>query len=272
MISKINKIKNTESNHFFLISGPCVVESEDLVFEVAGRLKEITDQLNIPFIFKASYRKANRSRLDSFTGIGDEAAIEILRKVRNQLNVPICTDVHESHEVAMLKGVADIIQIPAFLCRQTDLLLEAGKSGSVVNVKKGQFAAASAMRFAIDKVQSTGNSKVMLTERGTSLGYGDLVVDFRSIPIMKGFDVPVVLDITHSLQQPNREAGVTGGQPQFISTIAKAGIAAGVDGIFMETHPNPEKALSDGANMLALKNVKTLLEQLIRVQKAVSIK
>jgi 2-dehydro-3-deoxyphosphooctonate aldolase (KDO 8-P synthase) len=269
MISTIPHIKHTSSGNFFLIAGPCVVESESLVFEVARTLQEITNQLQIPFIFKASYRKANRTKLDSFSGIGDEKALEILAKVSRELKVPICTDVHESVEVDKLKGIADIIQIPAFLCRQTDLLIAAGKSGSVVNIKKGQFLAPSAMKYAIEKVNSTGNTRVMLTERGTSLGYGDLVVDFRGIPILKSFNVPVVLDITHSLQLPNRDAGVTGGQPEFIETIAKAGVATGIDGIFMETHPEPGKALSDGANMLALNKVKNLLEQLIRIRKAI---
>jgi 2-dehydro-3-deoxyphosphooctonate aldolase (KDO 8-P synthase) len=268
MITGIKNIKNTSSDSFFLIAGPCVVESESLVFEIANKLLEITNKLKIPFIFKASYRKANRSKLNSFTGLGDDKALSILKKVKEDLNIPICTDVHESKEIEIVKDIADIIQIPAFLCRQTELLIAAGKSNCVVNIKKGQFLAPDSMKYAVEKVQSTGNSKIMLTERGSSFGYGDLIVDFRSIPIMQKNNVPVVLDVTHSLQQPNTAKGVTGGQPEFIETIAKAGIATGVNGIFLETHPNPSIALSDGANMLNLNKVETLLQKLIAIHTA----
>jgi 2-dehydro-3-deoxyphosphooctonate aldolase (KDO 8-P synthase) len=269
MISGIKNIKNSASGNFFLIAGPCVVESEKIVFDIAQNLIDITDRLNIPFVFKASYRKANRSKLDSFTGLGDDKALKILQKIKQEFKLPICTDVHESKEIELVKEIADIIQIPAFLCRQTELLIAAGKSNCVVNIKKGQFLAPDSMKFAVDKVKNTGNSKIMLTERGSSFGYGDLIVDFRSIPIMQRNNLPVVLDITHSLQQPNTAKGVTGGQPEFIETIAKAGIAAGVNGIFLETHPTPSEALSDGANMLELDKIESLLEKLLRVQNSV---
>lgn len=268
-IASIKGINNPESSNFFLLAGPCVVESEQMVFDIAGRIREITSKYEIPYVFKASYRKANRTRLDSFTGIGDDAALEILGKVRSQLGLPVVTDIHESHEAAMAAPFVDVLQIPAFLCRQTDLLVAAAKTGKVVNVKKGQFLAASSMKFAVDKIRESGNDKVMLTERGTMLGYSDLVVDFRGIPTMQQMGVPVVLDVTHSLQQPNQSSGVTGGQPQLISTIAKAGIAAGADGIFIETHPNPAKALSDGANMLPLEQLEALLDRLTVVRNAV---
>jgi len=249
------------------MAGPCVVESEQMVFDIAGRISEIASRLQIPYIFKASYRKANRTRLDSFTGIGDEKGLEILGKVRKDLQLPVVTDIHESHEAALAAPVVDVLQIPAFLCRQTDLLVAAAKTGKVVNVKKGQFLAASSMRFAVDKIRESGNNQVVLTERGTMLGYADLVVDFRGIPVMQQMGVPVVLDVTHSLQQPNQGSGVTGGQPHLISTIAKAGIAAGADGIFIETHPNPSKALSDGANMLPLDQLEELLEKLSAIRR-----
>ena len=249
------------------MAGPCVVESEQMVFDIAGRISEIASRLQIPYIFKASYRKANRTRLDSFTGIGDQKALEILGKVRKDLQLPVVTDIHESQEAALAAPVVDVLQIPAFLCRQTDLLVAAAKTGKVVNVKKGQFLAASSMRFAVDKIRESGNNQVVLTERGTMLGYADLVVDFRGIPVMQQMGVPVVLDVTHSLQQPNQGSGVTGGQPHLISTIAKAGIAAGADGIFIETHPNPSKALSDGANMLPLDQLEVLLEKLSAIRK-----
>lgn len=249
------------------MAGPCVVESEQMVFDIAGRISEIASRLQIPYIFKASYRKANRTRLDSFTGIGDEKGLEILGKVRKDLQLPVVTDIHESHEAALAAPVVDVLQIPAFLCRQTDLLVAAAKTGKVVNVKKGQFLAASSMRFAVDKIRESGNNQVVLTERGTMLGYADLVVDFRGIPVMQQMEVPVVLDVTHSLQQPNQGSGVTGGQPHLISTIAKAGIAAGADGIFIETHPNPSKALSDGANMLPLDQLEELLEKLSAIRR-----
>jgi 2-dehydro-3-deoxyphosphooctonate aldolase (KDO 8-P synthase) len=266
-IKNIPNLKNLDSGNFFLMAGPCVVESEQMVFDIAGRISEIASRLQIPYIFKASYRKANRTRLDSFTGIGDEKGLEVLGKVRKDLQLPVVTDIHESHEAALAAPVVDVLQIPAFLCRQTDLLVAAAKTGKVVNVKKGQFLAASSMRFAVDKIRESGNNQVVLTERGTMLGYADLVVDFRGIPVMQQMGVPVVLDVTHSLQQPNQGSGVTGGQPHLISTIAKAGIAAGADGIFIETHPNPSKALSDGANMLPLDQLEELLEKLSAIRK-----
>ncbi len=270
MLNHLTNINHLKSGNFFLLAGPCVVESEKMTLGIAQRIKEITDKLEIPFIFKASYRKANRTRLDSFTGIGDKEALQILAKAAKEFNVPTVTDIHESHEAAMAAEYVDVLQIPAFLCRQTDLLVAAAKTGKTVNVKKGQFLAASSMKFAVDKIRQSGNEKIMLTERGTMLGYSDLVVDYRGIGVMKSFDVPVVLDITHSLQQPNQQSGVTGGQPHLISTIAKAGIAVGVDGIFIETHPDPANALSDGANMLHLDKLENLLTQLVAIRKTVA--
>lgn len=269
MLSQLPKIKFLEENNFFLIAGPCVVESKELVEEVAGKVKEITERLKIPFIFKASYKKANRSRLDSFTGIGDTEALNIIKETGIRFSVPILTDIHTEQEAALAANYVDVLQIPAFLCRQTDLLVAAAKTGKFVNIKKGQFLSPSAMQFAIDKVKQSGNNKVWLTERGTMFGYQDLVVDFRGIPEMKEFRVPVVLDVTHSLQQPNQDSGVTGGKPQLIETLAKAGIAAGADGIFIETHPDPSKAKSDGANMLALDKLEGLLEKLLKIRRAV---
>lgn len=264
----IPNLRYPDSSGFFLLAGPCVVESEALCFEVASRLLEITDKLQIPYVFKASYKKANRSRLDSFTGIGDQEGMEILAKVRDTLHVPVMTDVHSPEEAILAAVYADILQIPAFLCRQTELLIAAAQTGKVVNIKKGQFLSPSVMRFAVEKVRAY-NSRVMLTERGTMMGYSDLVVDFRGIPEMKKNGCPVVLDITHSLQQPNRESGVTGGMPELIETIACAGIAAGVDGLFMETHPEPSKAKSDGANMLPLSEVENLMKKLLKIHQAV---
>ena len=252
-----------KDGRFFLMAGPCVVEDENSPLRIAETLTEITSRLGIPFIFKASYRKANRSRLDSFTGIGDEKALNVLGKIRQQLGIPVVTDIHSVEEAAMAAEVADVLQIPAFLCRQTDLLVAAAKTGKVVNIKKGQFLSGEAMGFAVDKVRLSGNQQVMLTERGTMFGYQDLVVDFRNIPIMQGFGVPVVLDVTHSLQQPNQASGVTGGKPELIGMMAKAGVAVGVDGLFMETHPDPAHALSDGANMLPLDHVEALLSSLV---------
>lgn len=252
-----------KDGRFFLMAGPCVVEDENSPLRIAETLTEITSRLGIPFIFKASYRKANRSRLDSFTGIGDEKALNVLGKIRQQLGIPVVTDIHSVEEAAMAAEVADVLQIPAFLCRQTDLLVAAAKTGKVVNIKKGQFLSGEAMGFAVDKVRLSGNQQVMLTERGTMFGYQDLVVDFRNIPIMQGFGVPVVLDVTHSLQQPNQASGVTGGKPELIGMMAKAGVAVGVDGLFMETHPDPAHALSDGANMLPLDHVEVILKQLL---------
>ena len=266
-ISVKNLIKK---DTFFLLAGPCVVESEDLVLQIAERVKSITDNLGIPYVFKASYRKANRSKVDSYTGIGDAEALEILGKVKEKFNLPIVTDIHTESEAALAANYADVLQIPAFLCRQTDLLVAAGKTNKIVNIKKGQFLSPQAMKFAIDKVLSTGNKNVMVTERGTTFGYQDLVVDMRGIPEMQKLGVPVILDVTHSLQQPNQASGVTGGLPQLIETIAKAGIAAGADGIFIETHPNPSKALSDGANMLALDKLEDLLVKLLKIKKAIS--
>jgi len=258
------------SGSFLLIAGPCVVENREIVFETARVLKDITSRLGIPFIFKASYRKANRTRNDSFKGIGDIQALEILSDVRTELEIPVLTDIHESSEVEMAAHYVDILQIPAFLCRQTDLIQTAARTGKPVNLKKGQFLSPDAMRFGIEKILETGNKNILLTERGSSFGYGDLVVDFRSIPIMKQWKFPVILDITHSLQQPNQPGGVTGGQPGMIETIARAGIAAGVNGIFMETHPNPAVALSDGANMLKLSKAEGLLTNLLKIYKLIN--
>lgn len=257
------------NNHsFFLIAGPCVVENEEITFQVAESLKKTCHELEIPLIFKASYRKANRSGINSFAGIGDHKALQILQKVKQQLQLPVITDIHLPEEAALSAQYVDMLQIPAFLCRQTDLLLAAAKTMLPVNIKKGQFLAPEAMKFAAEKIKSAGNDQIFLTERGTSFGYGDLVVDYRSIPIMQKLGYPVILDCTHSLQQPNQNSGVTGGLPQFIPTIAKAGIAAGADGIFIETHPDPSKALSDGANMLPLKDVHLLLSTLKKIHKS----
>ena len=260
--------KKTDS--FFLLAGPCVIEDETSPMTIAARLADITTRLGIPFVFKASYRKANRSRWDSFTGIGDEKALLALARIREQLGIPIVTDIHEPEEAAMAAEVADILQIPAFLCRQTDLLEAAAKTGKVVNIKKGQFLSGESMVFAVDKVRHAGNDKVMLTERGSMFGYQDLVVDYRNIPVMQSFGVPVVLDVTHSLQQPNQASGVTGGHPEMIGLLAKAGIAAGVDGVFMETHPDPAHAKSDGANMLPLDQVEPLLKQLLHIRQSLN--
>ncbi len=257
-----------KTTNFFLLAGPCVIEGEDMALRIAERIVRITDKLGIPYIFKGSYRKANRSRLDSFTGIGDEKALKVLRKVRETFNVPVITDIHVPDEATLAAGYADALQIPAFLCRQTDLLVAAARTGKVINIKKGQFLAPDTMRFAVDKVTETGNRQVMLTERGTTFGYRDLVVDYRNIPQMQAFSFPVVLDVTHSLQQPNQASGVTGGMPQLIETIAKAGIAAGADGLFMETHEEPAVAKSDGANMLKLDLLEGLLTKLVRIRRA----
>lgn len=257
-----------QANNFFLIAGPCAIEGKDMAFEIADRLVEITNRLNIPLVFKGSFKKANRSRLDSFTGIGDEAALQILKDIGVKYSIPTITDIHEVVDAELAAQFVDVLQIPAFLCRQTDLLVAAANTGRVVNIKKGQFLSAQAMQFAVDKIKAAGNHKVWLTERGNSFGYTDLVVDFRGIPVMKKF-APVVLDCTHSLQQPNQVSGVTGGQPQLIETIAKAGIAVGVNGLFLETHPNPSLALSDGANMLPLDHVEALMVKLCEIYRVV---
>lgn len=269
MIPSISKLKFTDSGNFFLLAGPCVVESESLIMQTAERIKNITDKYRIPFVFKSSYRKANRSRLDSFTGIGDEKALKILKRAGEELNIPVVSDIHESTEAAMAAAYADVLQIPAFLCRQTDLLVAAAKTGKPVNIKKGQFLSGEAMKFAIDKVRDAGNENVFVTDRGNSFGYGDLIVDYRNIPVMQSFHVPVVVDCTHSLQQQNTASGVTGGKPELIETIAKAAIATGADGLFIETHPNPSQAKSDGANMLQLDLLEPLLSKLLKIRKAI---
>lgn len=263
----IDKLKNQEN--FFLLAGPCVIEGEVMAMRIAEKIVNITEKLKIPYVFKGSYRKANRSRLDSFTGIGDEKALKILRKVHETFGVPTVTDIHETHEAELAAEYVDILQIPAFLCRQTDLLVAAAHTGKIVNIKKGQFLSPSAMQFAAQKVADAGNNNIMLTERGTTFGYTDLVVDFRGIPQMQQFGYPVIMDTTHSLQQPNQNSGVTGGMPNLIETIAKAAIAVGADGLFLETHPNPSQAKSDGANMLQLDLLEGLLTRLIRIRKAI---
>lgn len=267
---KINRLKHTDSPNFFLIAGPCVVEGRDKALEIAEKIKGITDKLNIPYIFKASYRKANRTKLDSFTGIGDELALSILKEVGDTFDIPTVTDIHESEEAALAAQYVDVLQIPAFLCRQTELLMAAAKTGKAVNVKKGQFMAGQGMGFAVEKVLATNpDAQVMLTDRGNSFGYSDIVVDYRNLVDMQAFGVPVVMDCTHSLQQPNQVGGVTGGNPKMIETIAKAAIAVGADGLFLETHPNPAVAKSDGANMLPLDKLEELLIKLVRVREAV---
>ncbi len=257
------------SDNFFLLAGPCAIEGEQMALDIAGTLCEITKRLGIPYIFKGSYRKANRSRVDSFTGIGDIEALEVLARVRTEFGVPVVTDIHTAAEAEMAAKYVDVLQIPAFLCRQTDLLQAAAATGKWVNIKKGQFLSPESMAFAAQKIVDAGNNNVMLTERGTTFGYGDLVVDFRGIPTMQKTGHLAVLDVTHSLQQPNSASGVTGGVPAMISTIAKAGIAVGVDGIFIETHPEPSKALSDGANMLKLSDMEELLQRLVAIRTAI---
>ena len=269
LANTLPNFRHTTSGQFFLMAGPCVIEGEDMALRIAERIKQMTDKLQIPYIFKGSYRKANRSRLDSFTGIGDETALRILQKVGREIGVPTVTDIHESSEAALAAEYVDMLQIPAFLCRQTDLLIAAAQTGKVVNIKKGQFLSGEAMKWAVDKVRQAGNPNVILTERGNSFGYSDLVVDFRNLPAMREFDVPVVMDVTHSLQRPNQSSGVTGGQPALIETIAKAAIVVGADGLFIETHPTPATALSDGANMLPLDQLEALLVKLTRVREAI---
>ena len=260
----IPKIKHTDSGHFFLLAGPCAIEGEEMAMQIAEQIVKLSDKYQIPYIFKGSFKKANRSRLDSFTGIGDEKALKILEKVGKTFDIPVVTDIHLPTDAAMAAAYVDVLQIPAFLVRQTDLVVAAAKTGKVVNLKKGQFMSPESMRFAVDKVVQSGNTQVAITERGSMFGYGDLIVDFRGIPVMQEF-APVILDITHSLQQPNQSSGVTGGRPELIETIAKAGMAVGVDGIFLETHFAPASAKSDGANMLPLDKLDDLLKKLIAI-------
>lgn len=269
-MTTLEYLKSSADNNFFLLAGPCVIEGEDMALDIAAHIVPICKRLNIPYVFKGSYRKANRSRVDSFTGIGDEKALKILKKVRDEFGVPVVTDIHEAAEAEIAAEYVDILQIPAFLCRQTDLLVAAAKTGKMVNIKKGQFLAPESMRFAVQKVIDSGNNQVAVTERGTTFGYGDLVVDYRGIPTMKcDGKVPVILDVTHSLQQPNTGSGVTGGRPELIETIARAGIAVGADGLFIETHRNPAVAKSDGANMLRLDLLEGLLERLTKIRMTV---
>ncbi len=269
MLEHLPFIRNLDSNQFFLIAGPCVVESEALCFQVAEKVSALCDELKIPYIFKASYRKANRSSMDSFTGIGDEKALKILQELGTQFSIPVITDVHSPEEAIIAAEYVEVLQVPAFLCRQTDLLVACAGTGRTVSIKKGQFLSPGAMKFAVDKVTESGNQKVMITERGTTFGYQDLVVDYRGIPEMQKFGKPVILDVTHSLQQPNQESGVTGGMPSMIETMARAGIAVGADGLFLETHPDPSRAMSDGANMLPLHELDRLLRKLSRLREVV---
>ena len=268
MIQHLSNISYKDSKNFFLIAGPCAIESEDMAMRIAETVIKITDKYKIPYIFKGSFKKANRSRVDSFTGIGDEKALKILKKVGETFNIPTTTDIHENAHAELAAQFVDVLQIPAFLVRQTDLLVAAAKTNKVVTLKKGQFLSPEAMKFAVQKVKDSGNEKTAIIERGNSFGYTDLIVDYRGIPIMKQYS-PVILDITHSLQQPNQESGVTGGRPELIETIAKAGIAVGADGIFIETHPNPSEAKSDGANMLQLDTLDNLLAKLTKIREAI---
>lgn len=271
MINDITEyLKSSPCGNFFLLAGPCVIEGEQMALDIAGTVKEVTDRLGIPYVFKGSYRKANRSRIDSFTGIGDIEALRILSKVRDTFGCPVVTDIHAPEEAQMAADFVDVLQIPAFLCRQTDLLVAAARTGKVVNIKKGQFLSPEAMQFAVQKVRDAGNERVAVTERGVTFGYQDLIVDYRGIPTMQSFGCPVILDCTHSLQQPNQAAGVTGGRPDLIEMIARAGIAVGVDGLFIETHPEPSKAKSDGANMLPLDKLPQLLERLTAIRKTIA--
>ncbi len=263
-------LRSSKTNNFFLLAGPCVIEGETMAMDIAEFIVNVTSRLNIPYVFKGSYRKANRSRIDSFTGIGDEKALKILNKVRSTFNIPVVTDIHTEEEAAIAAEHVDILQIPAFLCRQTDLLVAAARTGKMVNIKKGQFLSPEAMAFAVQKVRDAGNSQVAITERGTTFGYQDLIVDYRGIPEMQKCSCPVILDVTHSLQQPNQAAGVTGGRPDLIETIARAGIAVGADGLFIETHREPSKAKSDGANMLQLELLPELLERLSEIRSAIN--
>lgn len=268
MIQHLENIQHKNSRNFFLIAGPCIIEGEEMALQIAEKIIKITDKYQIPYIFKGSFKKANRSRVDSFTTIGEEKSLEILKKVGETFNVPTTTDIHENHHAMLAANYVDVLQIPAFLVRQTDLLVAAAKTGKCVTLKKGQFLSPESMQFAVQKVQDSGNEKTAIIERGNSFGYTDLVVDFRGIPVMRNYS-PVILDVTHSLQQPNQSSGVTGGKPELIETIAKAGIAVGADGLFIETHPDPSKALSDGANMLKLDKLEDLLQKLTRVREAI---
>jgi 2-dehydro-3-deoxyphosphooctonate aldolase (KDO 8-P synthase) len=270
MIPNLKNIKHNDSKNFFLIAGPCVVEDEATTMLIAETVIEICNKLKIPYIFKASYKKANRSSIGSFTGIGDDEAIAILSKIRNKYQVPVLTDVHSIEDVEKVKNVVDVLQIPAFLCRQTDLVVAAAKTGLIVNIKKGQFLSPESMKFVAEKAAQSGNKNIMLTERGTTFGYQDLIVDYRGLHEMKAFGYPIILDVTHSLQQPNQESGTTGGKPHLIETLAKAGIAVGVDGLFIETHPNPSQAKSDGKNMLHLNSLESLLKKLVVLREAVN--
>lgn len=270
VLKSIPNLKYTGGGNFFLLAGPCVIEGEEVVMKVAEKMCAITDALKIPYIFKGSYRKANRSRLDSFSGIGDEKALKLLAKVRAEFGVPVVTDIHNPEEAVMAAQYADVLQIPAFLCRQTDLLVAAARTGKVVNIKKGQFLAPEAMAFAAAKVSDAGNKNIILTDRGTMFGYHDLIMDVRSIPKMQALGYPVVMDITHSLQQPNQGSGVTGGEPAMIETIGRAAIAVGADGLFLETHPDPASAKSDGANMLPLDKAEKLLRHLVRIRETIN--
>lgn len=269
-VLNIPGLEYKESGNFLLIAGPCVVENEEIIFETAEKIKNLSEKYKIPFVFKSSYRKANRSKASSFTGIGDIKALKILADVRERFSVPVITDIHNPEEAAMAADYVDIIQIPAFLCRQSDLLAAAAKTGKWINIKKGQFLSGSSMRFAVDKVKESGNSNIILTDRGNMFGYQDIVVDFRNIPLMQKIGVPVVMDITHSLQKPNQEEGISGGIPEMIETIGKAAISVGADGIFIETHPDPSVAKSDGANMLKLSGMDILLNRLCAIRKTIN--
>jgi len=268
-ITSIPQIRHVQSGNFFLLAGPCVIESREICFDIAEKVIRITDKLKIPYIFKGSYKKANRSRIDSFSGIGDKAGLEVLRSIRKELQIPVLTDIHSAEEAYFASQYVDVLQIPAFLCRQTDLLVAAAKTGKAVNIKKGQFLAPDSMKFAADKIVQSGNNRIMITDRGTMFGYQDLIVDFRGIPEMRKMGFPVVMDVTHSLQQPNQTQGVTGGRPDMIETLARAAVAVGADGIFIETHPEPMLAKSDGANMLKLDLLEGLLEKLVKIRKTI---
>ena len=269
-MNTLQYLQTSPTRNFFLFAGPCVIEGEQMALDIAAQIAPVARRLGIPYVFKGSYRKANRSRIDSFTGIGDEAALRILDKVRTEFGIPVVTDIHLPQEAEMAAQYVDILQIPAFLCRQTDLLVAAARTGKMVNIKKGQFLSPESMQFAVEKVRDAGGTMVAVTERGTTFGYGDLVVDYRGIPTMQKYGVPVIMDVTHSLQQPNNSSGVTGGRPEMIETIARAAIATGADGIFLETHRNPAEARSDGANMLALDRLPRLLEHLTAIRTAIN--